>query len=110
MKKNYIFLLFFLMGLASFKGYSQSNDVVKPADSNIENLTIYPNPVSQGKIYITTSEYALKKIEIFNVLGKKILSVSLYQNELNISKLKTGIYIIKITENNTTATRKLIVK
>ena len=78
--------------------------------SDIENLSIYPNPVSQGKVYINTVNNSQKKIEIYNVLGKVILTVSISQNELNISKLKAGIYIIKITENNITATRKLIVK
>ena len=76
----------------------------------IEDLSIYPNPVSNGKIYITTKENLTKEIEIFDVLGKKVFSASLFGKELNISKLTPGIYILKIKENDSSATRKLVVK
>lgn len=110
MKKQYIIIIIFTLLLFSSKGFSQSKAISENTNSDIESLTIYPNPVSQGKVYITTLNNAPKKIEIYNVLGKVILTASIFQNELNISKLKAGIYIIKITENNITATRKLIVK
>ena len=76
----------------------------------MENLSVYPNPVSNGKLYVVTKNNFTKQVEIYNVLGKKILTETLIGKELNISKIKSGIYIIKITENNITATRKLIVK
>ena len=110
MKKLYVFIITFAMLLLSSNGFSQSKTVLEKSSSDIENLSIYPNPVSQGKVYISSFNNAPKKIEIYNVLGKYILTVSIFQNELNISKLKAGVYIIKITENNITATRKLIVK
>jgi hypothetical protein len=110
MKKQYVFIITFALLLLSSNGFSQSKTVLENSSSDIESLNIYPNPVSQGKIYISTLNNAQKKIEIYNVLGKIILTASIFQNELNISKLKAGVYIIKITENNITATRKLIVK
>lgn len=110
MKKHYLFIIIFALCLFSIKGFSQSKTLLENTNSDIESLSIYPNPVSQDKVYISTINNAPKKIEIYNVLGKIILTVSIFQNELNISKLKAGIYIIKITENNITATRKLIVK
>ncbi|TYB79911.1 T9SS type A sorting domain-containing protein [Bizionia myxarmorum] len=80
------------------------------ASENMENLSVYPNPVSNGKLYIATKFNLSKQIIIYNVLGNTIMSETLSGKELNISKIKPGIYIIKITENNVTATRKLIVK
>ena len=78
----------------------------------IEGLTIYPNPVSNNKsfIYISSKKSLTKKVDIFNVLGKRIFSVALTGKELNISRLSTGVYILKITENNISETRKLVIQ
>ena len=78
----------------------------------IEGLTIYPNPVSNNKpfIYITSKNNLSKTVDVFNVLGKRIFSVSLIGKELNISMLSTGVYILKITENKVSETRKLVIK
>ena len=76
----------------------------------IEGLNFYPNPVSSGKIFITSKSLADKEVAIFDVLGKKVLQAVLNSKELNISTLSPGVYIIKIREGEATATRKLIVK
>jgi hypothetical protein len=78
-------------------------------DPIIEGLSVYPNPNNTGKVYITTKLNLEKKVEIFDVLGKKIIDVTLYSKELNISQLNPGVYIIKIKEGDATATRKLII-
>ena len=111
MMKNYLLILCLVACLSfSSNGYSQITEPTTSQTESIEELSIYPNPVSNGKIYITTKENLTKEIEIFDVLGKKIHSTSLFGKELNISKLTPGIYILKIKENNSSATRKLVVK
>ena len=76
----------------------------------VEGLGFYPNPVSNGKIYITSKTSLDKEILIFDVLGKKVLQTTISSRELNIASIPPGVYIIKITEGDTTATRKLIVR
>lgn len=113
MKKNYIFKLLFLMMLfASVSAYAQSNDGIaaKGATENIEGLTIFPNPVNNGKVYISTKYNLAKNIEIFDVLGKKVVSQVLYGKELKIQDLNPGVYILKIKEGKLSATRKLVVR
>lgn len=109
--KNYlrIFCLFAFLS-ASTVGHSQIADRTAAVSESIEDLSIYPNPVSNGKIFITTKLNLSKDIEIYDVLGKKIFATSLFGKELNISKLTPGIYILKIRENTVTATRKLVVR
>lgn len=111
--KNYFFILFLMIGLGfGATSYAQT-DPSKTSTSKsdgIVDLSIYPNPASNGKIYITTHENLTKDIEIYDVLGKKILSTSLFGKELNISKLAAGIYILKIKEGTKSATRKLVVR
>jgi hypothetical protein len=78
--------------------------------SAIEGLNLYPNPVSNGKVYITTKNDSEKEIIVFDLLGKKVLQTMMSSKELNVANLNSGVYIIKINENNSTATRKLIVR
>ena len=87
-----------------------STDLLGVNQNAIAGLNVYPNPVSNGKIYITSKNDLDKEISIFDVLGKKVLQTSMSSKELNIANLSPGVYIIKINEAESTATRKLIVK
>lgn len=78
--------------------------------STIEGLSVYPNPVTNGRVSISTKNDETKEISIFDLLGKKIMQTQLSTRELNVSNLLAGVYIIKITEDNISATRKLIIK
>lgn len=114
MKKNYfIFLLFILTFFFAQVGFSQNNvNTINTIQPNIEDLSLYPNPVSNGKtfIYITSKRNLTKKIEFYDVLGKQIFTTVITGKELNISNLSKGVYILKITENNISETRKLVIK
>ena len=113
MRKNYFLItIFALTFLISLQGFSQQNDGFDTPQQQIEGLSIYPNPVNENRqfIYITTKKNFTKNIEIFNVLGKQIYSTVLVGKELGISSLSTGVYILKITENNVSETRKLVIK
>jgi hypothetical protein len=111
MAKHYVQILaVFICFLVTPLSFSQSNETKKPDYGTIEGLTIYPNPVSNGKLYISSTKNLSKSIQIFDVLGKKIYDTGLFGNVLDISILNTGVYVIKITENNITVTRKLVVK
>ncbi|RED44770.1 T9SS type A sorting domain-containing protein [Seonamhaeicola aphaedonensis] len=112
MKKTYYltFLLFSLLLFAPCNSVAQ--DIDKAFQENIEGLTIYPNPVSNGQTYvhISSEKNLSKKIEFFNVLGKRIYSTNLIGKQLNIINLNKGVYILKITEDNISEIRKLVIK
>jgi len=91
-------------------GYAQLKEPTEASTITIENLHVFPNPVENGKIYITTKDNLQKTIEIYNVLGKRVIAASTQSRILDISKLSPGIYILKIKENQLSATRKLVVK
>lgn len=112
MTKKYFYITLLLVCLFSFGAYAQESKAATTAGSEpIEGLSIYPNPVSSDRIYITTSKQSQsKEVEIYDVLGKKVLQATLTGKELNITGLTPGVYIIKVKEGDATATRKLIVK
>ena len=112
MPKNYLYiitlLIFFFTMSASAQDVKQQSKGQEA--SSIEGLNLYPNPVSNGKVYITSKNDLDKGIIIFDVLGKKTLQTTISSKELNIANLSPGVYIIKINEGEATSTRKLIVK
>ncbi|WP_029037295.1 T9SS type A sorting domain-containing protein [Salinimicrobium xinjiangense] len=112
MKQLYLYPLM-IIGLLLFANpaFAQVSPVETPVkEVPIEGLSIFPNPASGQKVYINTKDGKAKKVEIYNVLGNAILSAQLIGNELNISTLEPGVYIMKIQEGKSTATRKLVVR
>ena len=97
MTKNYLLTLLFFLFFAA----AQAQDG--------KELGFYPNPVSTGKIYVTSKSSLEKEVTIFNVLGKQVLQ-QMVSRELNISTLSPGVYILKIREGDASITRKLIIK
>lgn len=113
MEKKYLLILFLTLTFTVTQyGFAQSNVDKNPIRPNIEGLSIYPNPVNSSKtfIYLTSKRNLTKKIEFYNVLGKRVYSTILTGKELNISNLSKGVYILKITENDISETRKLVIK
>lgn len=77
--------------------------------NSISGLKVYPNPVTGGTLYVDTDSNGLKSVVIYDVLGKVVVKTST-ANAINVSNLKSGVYIVKITEEGKTATRKLVVR
>ena len=104
MKKNYLYIILLFACLFTVFANAQDNK------QTIDGLAVYPNPVTNGKIFVTSKSGENKDVSIYDVLGKLILQASMSSKELNISSLSPGVYIIKVRENEATATRKLIVR
>ncbi len=79
------------------------------SNNNIAGLKMYPNPVTGGKFFISTDANTTKSVAIFDVLGKQVVNTTATET-VNVSNLKAGVYIVKITEEGKTATRKLVIK
>ncbi len=70
------------------------------------SFDLYPNPV---KDYISWSAAIhVKKLELRDVTGKIILTVEPQSNNLNLSHLKAGIYIVNLYTENKIHTTKLL--
>jgi len=76
----------------------------------VDSFKMYPNPLSGNILNFSSAINAEMNVQIFDLLGKQILTSKVNNNTLNVSNLNAGIYIVKITEEGKTATRKLVVK
>jgi len=107
-------------------GFSVTGPLADPADTSLGSVVIleptasvgnneligvslYPNP-SSSMWNIKTSNAAITSIEVFNVLGKRIISQKNNSNAVTISTqgLTNGLYIAKLTTDLGTKTVKLI--
>lgn len=79
------------------------------AHNDIAGLQVYPNPVTSGNVYISSASNGTKSVVIYDILGKVVIKATT-DNAVNVSALKGGVYVMKITEAGKTATRKLVIR
>ena len=90
-------------------GVSFISDGILGVNSNIlTNVAIYPNPAS-SVLNIDNAENSV--IEVFDLLGRVVLSrINISMNEqLNISELNSGTYLIRISNDTKVLTDKFII-
>ncbi|WP_418263705.1 T9SS type A sorting domain-containing protein [Flavobacterium faecale] len=83
---------------------------LKVAKNEIEGLKVYPNPVTNGKLSISSNTTTTKKVAIYNVLGKEVLNQEVSSDVVDVSNIAKGVYILKITEAGKTSTVKIAIK
>ena len=78
----------------------------------LKDITVFPNPITNRfTIQTATENLESLKLQIFNVIGKKVFEKSgLRSKTVDVSQLNSGIYILKITQGNQQKTIKLIKK
>ncbi|MFY0714265.1 T9SS type A sorting domain-containing protein [Seonamhaeicola sp. NFXS20] len=92
--------------------YLQVGDPLSVKNNEIEGFSIYPNPVRNNKFTISSANSnASKEVKLYNILGALVLNKTINNKQsINVSNLTTGVYVLRVTENNKTAARKLIIK
>jgi hypothetical protein len=107
MKKIY-FILF--MGICLMSFGQEGQDMRPPQANEISGFKLYPNPATSDVVYITTDSNAHKEIKIYDVFGELVLTDRISNKILNISRLSPGVYMVQVSEHNSTINRKLVVK
>ncbi len=79
-------------------------------DNNIAGFSMYPNPLKGNTLNFSSNANSAKSVQIFDVVGKEVVKANTTNNTLNVANLNAGVYIVKVTEEGKTATRKLVVQ
>ncbi len=96
---------------ALFSPGLENDDATLSAEGfETSQFSIYPNPTNTGKINITSTINDVISVSAFDILGKQVLNSRVTNNTLDVSNLKAGVYILKITQDNASVTRKLVIK
>ncbi|WP_165732691.1 T9SS type A sorting domain-containing protein [Polaribacter sp. 20A6] len=73
--------------------------------NQLEEVKMYPNP-AEDQLFISSKE-TLNKVEIFNLLGKKVLSTT-NTKSIDVSSLTKSVYLVKISSDKGISTKKLV--
>ncbi len=74
----------------------------------ITNILIYPNP-SKGLIIIS-GDPIIESISIYNQIGQEVYFENQVQNPVDVSNLKSGIYILEFKVNKKMVREKLVIE
>jgi hypothetical protein len=97
-------------GTAQVTARSLNDLTLSIRNNTINGLKVYPNPINDGILYISTDLNEEKNVQVFDVLGKQVLNITTSTETVNLSSLNSGLYIVKIIEGGNSATRKLVVQ
>ena len=83
-------------------------DTAGVENESFVTLNMYPNPAND--VLNISSQRTINTVEIFNVLGQKVITMQVEDTsaEINVSNLNAGIYLIKYEINNSTSTKKFV--
>ncbi|MGV6860158.1 MAG: endonuclease [Putridiphycobacter sp.] len=77
-------------------------------------FSLYPNPTTNGQIYLSFNDFNLvSKISVFDLSGKVVETVSqtaISDNKITLNHLEKGIYFVKVSSEDQTITKKVVVK
>ncbi len=86
----------------------------KNQQSNANRATVYPNPAVET-LNIQTTEPLTEdtKLTVFDVTGKRVLTTyakAAELNQINVSSLNSGVYILQLSSSNINQSHKFIKK
>lgn len=75
----------------------------------LKHLQSFPNP-TDGKLDFKLEGNLGKEVEVFNILGEKVLNLTLSstENSIDLSDLTNGIYTVKVKAGNTYFQNKVV--
>ncbi|WP_338733827.1 T9SS type A sorting domain-containing protein [Mangrovimonas cancribranchiae] len=83
------------------------DDNVSQANEN--SIKIFPNP-STGIVNIKSQNILINTIELYDMLGRKVLSENINSNQkqINLSRFPSGMYLVKIGTDTKSTTKRLM--
>jgi hypothetical protein len=91
-------------------GLENDDPLLSTQDALINMFKVYPNPSNTGFVNIKSNQMGAVQAQVFDMLGKQIINTTVVNERLKVSSLNAGIYIVKLTQNDRTTTKKLILQ
>ena len=76
----------------------------------VNNFKLYPNPTNTGFVNLSSKNNSKMSVKVFDLLGKHVLDKTMSNNTLDVSGLTSGVYIMKVSQDNATITKKLVIQ
>ena len=89
--------------------YQRSTDSgLSTQEFSLETFTISPNPSNFEINLKLPSEVTKASVKVFDILGKEVYSNTTYKAPINVSNWGKGIYLVQVTNNQSTQTKRFI--
>jgi len=81
-------------------------DVLETGESSVHSLNIYPNPV-KDILHVTLNNSGLKSVTIYDLNGRQV-SVTKGNNDVDVSQLPKGNYVVRVESDKEVKSFKII--
>lgn len=97
---------FYIDDIRIVKNTSLSNDLIE------NRIRVYPNPISGGVLYVENVKN-LQNLTLYSLNGNQVKSVSNFtstnKQSMQVGSLEPGVYMLKITTDNSLEVKKVII-
>jgi endoglucanase Acf2 len=97
------------LAVTKYLTYKVGDNCTLSTENNIlaQSVKVFPNP-AKNTLNLSSPIKAITKVEVFSVIGKKLLTVKNNLEKINIEELSSGMYFIKISSDDANYTTKFI--
>lgn len=86
----------------------QHNQNLSTIDNSMTSISIFPNPIN-SVLNVNLKFDRTTQIDIYDVMGKKVFTTTINSSKrIQLRELRSGIYIIKLKQDNASLTKRLI--
>ncbi|KGL62776.1 T9SS type A sorting domain-containing protein [Polaribacter sp. Hel1_85] len=91
-------------------GFYKEGTTASTISNELSQISLYPIPANH-QLNLKNLSNKVSKIEIFNLLGKKLITSKIEKTNLSIntSNLASGMYLVKLSDINNVSASKMIV-
>ena len=104
-------------GIFRSDDYLGAEEIVDNTPDAFESLLVYPNPVSESTVSVSTSGFAgIALVEIYDLQGRVVISERLTEASasdrvvLDVSTLSNGTYVVRMANDYKNLASKLVVR
>ena len=78
-----------------------ANEISNEFTNDVNEFNIYPNPVDDILHIKSNTDLIVKSVTIYDFTGKEVINRTIISsNEINVSNLKSGSYVLKMNTSN----------
>lgn len=86
----------------------QHNQTLSTIDNSMTSISIFPNPIN-SVLNVNLKFDRTTQIDIYDVMCKKVFTTTINSSKrIQLRELRSGIYIIKLKQDNASLTKRLI--
>src|SRR5690606_16743883 len=81
--------------------------------ANNSSFAIYPNPTANKNVTVALNNITEKAtVSVYSITGAKVFETALTANaqELNLSTLNSGIYLVRVEAGNNAEVKRLVIQ